>query len=80
MKSKKNKRIARAARRQGLGGRRLYLLKAQMGARRLLARLGLALPDPVHYIGGSDTLPPPLPPEDERSAIERLCSGDEEAI
>ena len=79
MKSKKNKRIARAARRQGLGGRRLYLLKAQMGARRLLARLGLALPDPVHYIGGSDTLPPPLPPEDERSAIERLCSGDEEA-
>ena len=79
MKNRKNKRTARAARRRGDGVRRMYLRKAQMGARRLLARLGLALPEPVHYIGGSDTLPPPLPPEEEREAIEKLCAGDEEA-
>ena len=33
--------------------------------RRLLARMGLLLPEEVHYIGGSDTLPPPLSRERE---------------
>lgn len=45
----------------------------------ILNRLGLALPDPIYYIGGSDTLPPPLEGEEERQAIERLCAGDEKA-
>ena len=44
-----------------------------------LARLGLGLPDAVHYIGGSDTLPPPLGPEEERAAVEALIAGDETA-
>ena len=43
--------------------------------RRALARL---LPrDAVHYIGGSDTLPPPLTREREAELLERLDAGDE---
>lgn len=41
--------------------------------------LGLLLPDSLHYIGGSDNLPPPLSPEREQAAIDRLCAGDEKA-
>ena len=44
-----------------------------------LRRVGLPQEAALHYIGGSDTLPPPLPPDEERRAIERLCSGDEDA-
>ena len=47
--------------------------------RKLLIRLGLLLPGKIHYIGGSDTLPPPLPREDEALLLERLASGDLEA-
>lgn len=46
-------------------------------ARRLLARLGLLLPGKTMYIGGSDTLPPPLGKEEERALIARLAAGDE---
>ncbi|MBR1659041.1 MAG: RNA polymerase sporulation sigma factor SigE [Oscillospiraceae bacterium] len=53
---------------------RLYSLRAVAEA--LLRRLGLGEADPVHYIGGSDTLPPPLGPEEERSAIEGLAAGE----
>lgn len=35
--------------------------------------------DSVHYIGGSDTLPPPLAREREAELLERLESGDESA-
>ena len=33
----------------------------------------------VHYIGGSDILPPPLPPEEEAALLERLELGDPQA-
>ena len=33
----------------------------------------------IHYIGGSDTLPPPLPREQEAEAIAALDAGDEDA-
>lgn len=33
----------------------------------------------LFYIGGSDTLPPPLPAEEERSAIENFMAGSKEA-
>ena len=46
---------------------------------KLLIRLGLLLPGKVHYIGGSDTLPPPLPREEEALLLERLAGGDLEA-
>ncbi len=42
----------------------------------LLARLGLALPGKVMYIGGSDTLPPPLSKEEEAELIARLEEDD----
>jgi RNA polymerase sporulation-specific sigma factor len=44
-----------------------------------LAKLGLHLPPGIHYIGGSDVLPPPLSKNEERRAIEALEQGDEEA-
>ena len=42
---------------------------------RLAKRLGIP-PPPVHYIGGSDTLPPPLPRDEEEAAVAALRSGD----
>ncbi len=44
----------------------------------LLRILGMQ-PPPVHYIGGSDVLPPPLSREDEESALQALENGDENA-
>ena len=43
---------------------------------RILNILGIE-PSPVFYIGGSDTLPPPLEREDEERAISALERGDE---
>ena len=34
---------------------------------------------PIFYIGGSQTLPPPLSPEEEETILEKLSEGDEEA-
>lgn len=34
---------------------------------------------PIFYIGGSQTLPPPLLPEEEEKEIKKLANGDEEA-
>ena len=45
---------------------------------RILSILGIE-PPPVFYIGGSDTLPPPLPRAEEESAIAALDDGDETA-
>lgn len=47
--------------------------------RRLLVRLGLLRPGKIMYIGGSDTLPPPLTREEETDVLSRLDAGDEEA-
>ena len=45
----------------------------------LLRKLGL-IPSPgIHYIGGSDVLPPPLKGEQERTALEALERGEEDA-
>ena len=43
----------------------------------LLAWLGLRLPGKVMYIGGSDTLPPPLSRDEEAELIQRLDQGEE---
>lgn len=34
-------------------------------------------PDSIFYIGGSDTLPPPLPREEETELLERMIAGEE---
>lgn len=53
------------------------LPKWRNGLYRLLVRLGLLRPGKVMYIGGSDTLPPPLQREEEAQLLERLDQGDE---
>ena len=32
---------------------------------------------PIYYVGGSQTLPPPLTPEEEKDVLEKLSKGDE---
>ena len=56
-----------------------FLWWVRDGGLALLVRLGLAQPGKIMYIGGSDVLPAPLRPEDERHAIEALAAGDETA-
>ena len=41
--------------------------------------LRLAAPQDLHYIYGADTLPPPLPPEQERAALDALTRGQPQA-
>ncbi len=43
----------------------------------LLLQLGLVKPGKILYIGGSDTLPPPLSREEEAELLSRLGSGEE---
>ncbi len=45
----------------------------------LLEKLGLLPERSIHYIGGSDVLPPPLKGAEEQQALERLEQGDEGA-
>ena len=45
--------------------------------REWLARQGLLPREGVHYIGGSDTLPPPFTREQEAEKLARLDAGDE---
>lgn len=39
----------------------------------------ITAPQPLHYINGSDTLPPPLTPEQERAAVLEMRGGSEQA-
>ena len=50
-----------------------------MNLKQLLMLLGLVRPEKILYIGGSDVLPPPLSPEEERTLIACLAEGDEQA-
>lgn len=44
---------------------------------RLFIRLGVYPPEPVFYIGSSESLPPPLSAEEERLLLDRLQDGDQ---
>lgn len=44
-----------------------------------LAKLSIRLPGKVMYIGGSETLPPPLSREEEGILIAKLAEGDQKA-
>ncbi len=45
---------------------------------KILHRLGLISPGKIMYIGGSDTLPPPLRREEEAELLRRLDEGEEQ--
>ena len=59
--------------------RRTMPRKALALLRRLLEGLGLFRPGKIQYIGGSDTLPPPLSREEEAEVLVRLDAGEEES-
>ena len=46
---------------------------------KLLQKLGLCKEHSIHYIGGSDVLPPPLKGQEEQNALEALQQGDQQA-
>lgn len=50
--------------------------KLYVRLQKLLVRLGLKLPGTIFYIGGSETLPPPLTREEEAEHISRLGEDD----
>ncbi|MBR6561444.1 MAG: RNA polymerase sporulation sigma factor SigE, partial [Oscillospiraceae bacterium] len=54
-------------------------MRAARLIRKAARRLNLPLPGNVLYIGGSDTLPPPLNKEQEAAALDALKSGDARA-
>ena len=43
----------------------------------LMLRFGLITPGKIMYIGGSDTLPPPLKREEESALLDRMQQGDD---
>lgn len=49
--------------------------KLSIFVRKVFFRLGITLPGTVMYIGGSDTLPPPLSREEEAKYITMLAEG-----
>ena len=55
-----------------------YIRFAQQ-LRGILERCGLFRPSGIFYIGGSETLPPPLQKDAEREALLGLAAGDEQA-
>ncbi len=55
----------------------MFMSKLKLFLLRILNRLGLALPEAVHYVGGPDTLPASLEGEAERAALEGLAAGAE---
>ena len=54
-----------------------WKLRWYVRVQRILARLGIKLPGKIMYIGGSDTLPPPLSKGEEAELIARLDRGEE---
>ena len=52
-------------------------LRLYVRIQQVLARLRLKLPGKIMYIGGSDTLPPPLARDEEAELIARMDGGDE---
>ena len=45
----------------------------------LIMKLGLARPQAIYYIGGTDVLPPPLRGEEEQEALAQMEAGSESA-
>lgn len=54
-------------------------LKIYISLQKLLEKLGISSPPAINYIGGSETLPPPLSHDEEEKAINALSEGDDAA-
>ena len=59
--------------------RRKLLLSAIKIRERIILILKGHKPDEIFYIGGSDVLPPPLAPDEERILLEELAMNNEDA-
>jgi len=59
-------------------GRNVRLLIAKIRNRIVLVLKGHC-PDEIYYIGGSDVLPPPLAPDEERVLLEQMAMNNEDA-
>lgn len=59
-------------------GRKLRLSVLKIREKMVLVLKGQK-PDEIFYIGGSDVLPPPLPPDEERILLEQLAQNNEDA-
>ena len=57
---------------------KLSLLRAALSlkGRKLLEKLGLCQLPSIYYIGSSQSLPPPLTPEEEKALLARMADGD----
>ncbi len=55
---------------------KLFAVQAKILALLAKMQLRLCAPPEVHYVGGSEVLPPPLTAEEERAALEGLMAGD----
>jgi len=55
----------------------IKIMSLRLALGRLLEKLGMRFAPKVFYIGGSDTLPPPLPKEDEEKYITAAACGEE---
>ena len=53
------------------------MIKLDVLLNKLLVKLGLFKKN-LHYVGGSDALPPPLTKDEEEKLMEKLRNGDEE--
>ena len=58
---------------------REFIIKIRARIREFLLKYKIASEEQIMYIGGSETLPPPLSKEEEAKLIEELAVGSEEA-
>ncbi len=58
---------------------KLWMIKIKWRIQYIAMKLGLWQPPKIMYIGGSDTLPTPLPKDLEQITIQALANGDEVA-
>ncbi|MDR0446384.1 MAG: RNA polymerase sporulation sigma factor SigE [Oscillospiraceae bacterium] len=58
---------------------KILLSQLRLRVRAAAALLGITSPPAIMYIGGSDTLPPPLTREEEAELLEALSHGDADA-